>query len=227
VDEGPYRIDQKDEYTVVCLLPGMNDRPWDEIESLGAEVVEKVAERKKPSILVDLAPLNYMGSALVALIVRIWKSVQEQEGRLVVVVQDDMVREVLTLAGLTKVWTIVGTRDEGLYELGVSKEAVIEKRESRLLVFVGPLAVLVAAIALGLMWSPAKLIERQPALVVAIGMSALAMFVGLLTVVREMGQRRLVAILVVLLAASIGTVATLEAVEVANLPWHALLKIDQ
>lgn len=220
-DEDPYRIEQGNGYTVVCLLPGMNDRPWDEIETLGAEVVLKVAGQK-PSLLVDLAPLNYIGSSLVAVIVRIWKSVKDANGQLVVVVQDEMVREVLTLAGLTKLWTIVETRDEGLYELGVSKEAVVEK-ELRLLNFVGPMVVLVAAVALGLLWCSEQFFARQPTLVVAIvaiGMSVVGIAVGLLSAVREEGTRRVVATVVALLGAVIGVVAVLEAFGVVDLPWR-------
>ncbi|MFO1093609.1 MAG: hypothetical protein U0992_09890 [Planctomycetaceae bacterium] len=67
-----------------------------------------------------MSRLEYMGSALVALVVRVWKAVQNGGGKVVVVCGGGMPQEVLRLAGLDKVWTIVTTYEDGLRKLGIS-----------------------------------------------------------------------------------------------------------
>lgn len=94
-----------------------------------------------PACVVDLSALDYMGSSLVASIVRIWKAVKEKNGQMVVVTSSDRIHDVLKTTGLTKVWMITSTFESGVHALGFSPEAKVEKRELRLLEFVGPLAV--------------------------------------------------------------------------------------
>jgi anti-anti-sigma factor len=118
--EIPYHFEAAVGYSVVTLHPVLNDSQWADIERVGNEVCEKYNTGSAKSVMVDLTELNYMGSAMVALIVRLWKSVKEKNGKMVVVNNNEMVYEVLKLAGLHKVWTIVDSREEGFSKLGVS-----------------------------------------------------------------------------------------------------------
>lgn len=108
----------------MALLPALNEVPWSDIEAIGGEVLARLEEAPSPKTLVDLTPLNYMGSAQVALVVRIFKAVKDRGGQMIVANSDPMVREVLTLAGLDKIWTIVISREAGLLQLGASPAAV-------------------------------------------------------------------------------------------------------
>lgn len=101
----------------VTLHSGLNDSAWDEIDQIGTEVVERLSKESAPRTLVDLSSLNHMGSALVALVVRVWKTVTEQKGEMVVVNQNEFVGEVLSIAGLANRWRIVPTRDQAIEEL--------------------------------------------------------------------------------------------------------------
>jgi anti-anti-sigma factor len=114
----PYRMEQDRRRTTVTLLPEMNETPWSDIELIGTEVVQRLQAVPAPSLLVDLSPLNYMGSAQVALVVRLFKVVKERHGKMVVVARDPLVREVLTLAGLDKLWVITDDLNDALAELG-------------------------------------------------------------------------------------------------------------
>jgi len=98
----------------------MNNAQWSDIEQAGTDIMGRLNGTKSPAVLVDLTPLNYMGSSMVAMIVRCWKNVQSNDGKIVVVCSNEVVREVISLAGLTKVWPIVENREDGLKELGVS-----------------------------------------------------------------------------------------------------------
>lgn len=115
-----YHIDQHGTYSAVTLLPAMNNAQWSDIEQAGTDIMGRLNGTKSPQVMVDLTPLNYMGSSMVAMIVRCWKNIQSNDGRIVVVCNNDVVREVISLAGLTKVWPMVETREDALKELGVS-----------------------------------------------------------------------------------------------------------
>lgn len=115
-----YHIDQNGAYSTVTLLPAMNNAQWSDIEQAGTDIMGRLNGTKSPQVMVDLTPLNYMGSSMVAMIVRCWKNVQSNDGRIVVICNNDVVREVISLAGLTKVWPMVETREDALKELGMS-----------------------------------------------------------------------------------------------------------
>jgi anti-anti-sigma factor len=114
----PYRLEIENRRAIVVLLPELNEVPWADIERVGSEILTRIQALPSPNLLVDLTPLNYMGSAQVALVVRMFKTIKEKNGKMVVANRDPMVLEVLTLAGLNKVWTIVDSRDRALSMLG-------------------------------------------------------------------------------------------------------------
>lgn len=114
----PYRLEIDNRRVIVSLLPELNEVPWADIEKVGSEILSKIQGLSSPNLLVDLCALNYIGSAQVALVVRMFKTVKEKNGKMVVANRDPMVLEVLTLAGLNKVWTIVDNRDRALSMLG-------------------------------------------------------------------------------------------------------------
>jgi anti-anti-sigma factor len=133
--ESPYRLEIANGCAELTLLPAMNEIEWGAIEKVGSDVLSSLASIKSPALIVNLSQLNYMGSAQVALVVRLWKATTAQDGRMVVVQQNEMIDEILTLAGLSKVWTIVETRAEALQELNV---ATSDGRRRRLMAFLVP-----------------------------------------------------------------------------------------
>ncbi len=115
----PYVFERGATHVVVQLNPELNDVQWGEIEALGRRVLTELEGYRVPMVIVDLSPLSYMGSAMVALIVRLWKTVKAGGGKMSVVCPDPMVHKVLALAGLDKVWPIVDSRDQAQQQLGV------------------------------------------------------------------------------------------------------------
>ncbi len=115
----PYRFESSAGYSIISLQPELNDAQWSEIEKIGTDILGQLGSIKSPAFIVDLSSLTYMGSAMVALIVRLWKSVKEGDGNMVVVNKEQMVFEVLKLAGLHNVWSIVETREQAVAELGM------------------------------------------------------------------------------------------------------------
>ncbi|WP_437205772.1 STAS domain-containing protein [Planctomicrobium sp. SH664] len=109
----------------------MTEASWSEIEAFGADVKAELESRTRPACLVDLTPLDYMGSSIVALIVRVWKVVQSRQGKMVVVCTHPMVLEVLRLAGLDKVWKIETNLERGVEALGIQSgdDAILKSRK--------------------------------------------------------------------------------------------------
>jgi anti-anti-sigma factor len=114
-----YRLEIAQSHAVLRLEPDIANAAWGDIDRVGTQLVASVNSKGSGAWLIDLSGLDYMGSALVALVVRLWKAVQAVGGRVVVVCGEGMPQEVLRLAGLDKVWTVTATYEEGLKQLGV------------------------------------------------------------------------------------------------------------
>ena len=80
--ETPYHFEKFDGVSVIVLLSELNDVPWADIESIGSTILEQMETQTKPLFLIDLDALTYMGSAMVALVVRLWKSVKTRNGKI-------------------------------------------------------------------------------------------------------------------------------------------------
>lgn len=119
--EAPYRFEDRETYSVLALYPLINEGQWGNVSEVGGEIVGRLKSLRKPALVIDLSPLEYMGSAQVALLVRIWKSLKQINGRMVVQCPGEMVREVLALAGLKSLWNIVDTREAALQSLSITE----------------------------------------------------------------------------------------------------------
>jgi anti-anti-sigma factor len=122
LSEEALSVDEAGDAVVVTVRPALVTAPWARVEQAGTRVVEKIESRTAPRCAIDLSPLTYIGSAQVALLLRIWKAVQKGKGECVIACPHPVVLDVIALAGLTKIWTIRPTREIALAELGVLPE---------------------------------------------------------------------------------------------------------
>ena len=200
--ETPYRFETASGYSVFAIQPELNDSQWADFEQVGNEVIEKLNAMNPPSFLVDLTELNYMGSAMVALIVRLWKSVSGRKGRMVIINTDEMVFEVLKLAGLHNVWTIVETREEGMKQLGMKPTSATPGggSESMGLAALGFVGVVGAVAGLVLLTSMTDVLPQKTALVIIIGSAALGLIGGTITAAKATGARQMFGIGIVVAA---------------------------
>jgi anti-anti-sigma factor len=190
-------------HLVASLLDPIKTANWDEIERVGSSILDVLAERKSPRLAIDLSDLDYMGSSVVALMVRVWKVVQEKSGKMVVVTRHELVREVLVLAGLGRVWTIVDSLEEALDELGVSDAAVVQRRETRLLTFVGPLAAVAASCGLAILLRADSETEEYLGVISLFACALLGLTTAIISAVREEGGLRNLSVVVVLWSAGL------------------------
>lgn len=194
-----YDLDATASYVILTLRQELNDVQWAQIEQVGTEVLQDLQERRSPACLIDLSPMHYMGSAMVALIVRIWKAVNERGGRVVIVVNDDMVLKVICLAGLDKVWTIVSSRDDGLRLLGAragrgSRSATADSGTQRSLliaVVISVIGMFVAGGGLAVLYG--NYASQPVGQGLLVGGAVVGFLTGLFAAIRDQGARRIVA----------------------------------
>ncbi len=192
-----------DGYSVVTFPKEICKASLAEIRDTGEQVVRELAYQKAPQCLVDLTALDYMGSSMVASIVRIWKAIEANQGRMVVAVSSIGVREVLRVTGLSRVWTIKTSYDTALHELGFSSQAKVVKRELRLLAFVGPATLLVGGIAAALSRIPELAALSQPPDWIAYALISVAVITSGISIFREHSWRRWLSVFVFLVAAAL------------------------
>ncbi|MFN0199368.1 MAG: STAS domain-containing protein [Planctomycetaceae bacterium] len=211
--ESPYRFESESGHAVVTLLPPLNDVPWADIERIGSDILGKFGAAKSPCFLVDLSSLTYMGSAMVALVVRLWKSAKERDGKMVVVNRDEMVLEVLTLAGLNKVWTIVEDRQRGLQALGSRGSLMVGDSGSGSGGWIPSLLGLIAVGAAG--GGLYCLITKtqmggQAAFGLLLGGAAFGLIFGMVAVLKGGGFPKVLGMLVMLAAVGVGVAGVMK-----------------
>jgi anti-anti-sigma factor len=190
-----YRFESVNGCSTVTLLPELNDKQWADIERVGSEIVERISAAPSPKVIVDLTQLSYMGSAMVALIVRLYKTVNSRGGKMVVVNQHELVHEVLKLAGLTKLWTIVGNRQEAYAALGIkgggSSGAGGFQGGGMGIVAAGIVGTVGALVGLGLQFSSSPVVPRKLALLIEVAFAFLGLGAGVFLLLQAGSRRNL------------------------------------
>lgn len=189
-----YRIEEHPGYIVLSFSPAMSEAQMSTVDSVGADVLQRLEPMPTPAIIVDLSSLKYMGSAMVALIVRIWKAVSGRDGNMVVVNNNEMVQEVLRIAGLEQVWTIVPTRGEAIRRLdGETAPAPAGATSGLVLLALGVLALAGALAGLILLLGRAQALTDRQAFLLTVVSAVLGIVLSGIAAFREAGGRRILA----------------------------------
>jgi anti-anti-sigma factor len=206
----PYEFDTSKSYALVAFNPSLGDCRWGDIELAGNEIKEKLAALDHPNFLMDLTRLEFMGSSVVALIVKLWKAVQEKDGKMVVVNTNLMIGEVLEIAGLTGIWEIVDSHEEAEHMLGVKKFSPASPMAAFFLAILGWVA---AAGALLFVVAPRKQLlqlDPQTAKTLALTCGGVAIIAGLVATFRDQRVWRLLGVLLVIIAAGVTITEALD-----------------
>lgn len=196
----------------VTLLPELSDVKWDQIEALGKSVEGRLADERPKKVVFDISGLTYMGSAMVALVVRWWKKVESSGGSSVVVCRDPNVLEVLKLASLDEHWTLVPTIEAGYKKLGVSAPsatssaggnatASVPTSGSGDMLWPGIVAaVATAASAAGLACGLAEAVDSKTALAIGVAAGVIGAIIGLIGAIVAGGKGRTLSVLFLVLS---------------------------
>lgn len=204
-----YEFEEGRGFTVVAFNPSIADATWGDIEQVGTDIKERIESATPPVFLVDLTRLQYMGSSVVALIVKLWKAAGERNGGIVVINSSSVIHEVLDIAGLTRLWTIVESREEA--ETVITRPPFREpsKMTTYLLSVFGWVA---AAGASGLIAGQQKqmfAIESDVTKAVALVCAGLAAITGITSTVRDTGFWRVLGALLMFVAGTLVATAIL------------------
>ncbi len=179
----------------LTLDPEVNNSAWDVVERSGTQVISQLEKEKITSLIVDLSPLNYLGSAQVALLVRVWKALSARNGKMVVQINSPVVRDVLKTAGLNRLWEFVDSKAKAYEFLGVNPDGV--QTVNPAWTFVGGVTAVAALVATALELFQPDLLGAT-ADWIAIGNAAIASFAGLFVALRAGGIPRLMGIIILL-----------------------------
>lgn len=195
--DSPIRMQSQKRFDSVQFLPTGMTMNWHEVESATNDVVRRLRESEHLSVMVDLSQMPMINSGLIASLVRIWKVTKERHGQFSLVSPNENVTEVLKTAGLWKLWSVVENREEAVYELGVSKAAIVEKRERRFLILVALPCAVIAALALIPMFLKQSEVMGINAQLTALLFASAAVATGLIAVVKDSGISRVAACIAV------------------------------
>jgi anti-anti-sigma factor len=205
-----YDYDTANGYVVVSFNPSLGDCRWGDIERVGAEIKERLIALDRPVFLVDLTRLEYMGSSMVALIVKLWKTTQEKNGDMVVVNSSTMIAEVLEIAGLTRIWKIVDSREAAERLLGVGSFGSASPMSRFFLAILG--WVMAAGAAYFVVAPQKQLIAIDPktAQILVYTCGCIAVIAGLVAAIRDQRVWRLLGILLVIVATGVVVAAAVS-----------------
>lgn len=193
----PYRLESEYGRSIVSLLPDLNDAAWADIEQVGNALLDHLREQKPPAVIMDMSEIHFLGSAAVALVVRLWKATNEHGGLMVIVNQDPNVLEVLETAGLTRIWTIVESRDAAHRKFQQPAFSIASGAATPWIAAAGILALLGAAVGLFLLAQSSTENGQRAALAVQLGFAAVGLIAGTIGVLRDRGVRRAIGAVVV------------------------------
>ncbi len=189
-------------FSVITFDPCLAESKWGDIERVGTDLKTKLAEQKTPFCLLDLSKLEFMGSSVVALLVRVWKTVQERQGEMVVVNPNVITKEVLHIAGLSKLWTICDSRSEGELALAKTFPPIEAGSQDIVVSILSWIAVGMALVILAA--RQPLLLDARTASIASLVACVVAIIAGLIASTRDKRNWRILSLLAVLVAACIG-----------------------
>lgn len=206
-----YTCEVQQGVALVKLEEPMAQAAFGAVDQAGNDMVARLNEAGARNLFVDITELPYIGSALVALVVRLWKQVKDKGGRTVVAVEHDAVREVISLARLHEHWTLVRSEAEGLKVLNVKRGAAPAHGGERAMVVTDPtnpilavlavLGVVGAACGAVLIGTKSPLVTRDVALGITGGAALAGLVSGTLLVLGRGTMRRTFGVLALVVCA--------------------------
>ncbi|MFH1301589.1 MAG: STAS domain-containing protein [Planctomycetota bacterium] len=178
--EVPFQISAVNNHLKVQLLPELNESAWNELETLGDSLLLELKDQKSPSVIIDLTKLTYISSSLVAVVIQVWKLVDEQGGKTAVLNTSEMVEEVLNISGLKKVWCIVSTEEDAKTYLSqaLKQERIERRRVLSMPILLGIVALLSAVTCFVLSMIEILTLDRKVTLAATISFSVAGILLG-------------------------------------------------
>ena len=111
------RVSRQGDVTVIELgssYESLDDRVLGEIRGV---LLSQAMESDPPRMVLDLSGTDYIGSAFIELLVRVWKRLTERDGTMVLCGLRSFCAEVLHVTGLDGLWKSFPTQDQAVAAL--------------------------------------------------------------------------------------------------------------
>lgn len=111
-------ISERDGVTLVLFGPEADSIYENSIQAFRAGVLEQIAAAPEPLVVVDLPHTKFFGSAFLAFLINVRKTLMERDGaRLVVSGLTPYCRTVIEMAQLDELWELADSLDAGIAQL--------------------------------------------------------------------------------------------------------------
>ncbi|QDT94702.1 STAS domain-containing protein [Gimesia aquarii] len=210
--EVPYLITTVKDHLKVQLLPELNESAWNELEALGDLLLLELKNQKSPSVIIDLTKLTYISSSLVAVVIQVWKLVDEQGGKTAILNTSDMVEEVLKISGLQKVWRIYSNEEEAIAHLSqaLKQERIERRRIFSMPILLGIVALLSAAACFALYISDSLNLNPKSTLIATISFSVAGVLLGATALKDRRKNLRIMGVVVLICSIILGGIGLVK-----------------
>lgn len=203
-----FSLERHADFALLAISPELNAFHWGDIERSTAAMLSALEAAKVPAVIVDLSALEYLGSAQVTVLIRIWKVVKSWNARLVVLVTAPVVREVLKTAGLASLWEFADSKAAAYHALGLQTDG--RPRMSMIWPIVGLLALAAGLAGMCATLLKAGGLDSRVSLIVQLCCSAVALGAGLWTIIRGSGFKRGLGVGMVVASALLAVVEAIQ-----------------
>ena len=109
-----FRIERHGEVMVVVPAGVVERLPCEMIEEAAGLIAAPLRRAETPLVIFDLSEVDFFGSVFLSLLLRIWKSVSQRGGTMVLCGVSQRARELLKLTNLDVLWAIYDNREEAM-----------------------------------------------------------------------------------------------------------------
>jgi anti-anti-sigma factor len=114
-DDDDFLIERHGEVTVLTATPSLENFDPTLVDDLAEIMLAPIHDQAYPLVVVDLARVDYFGSAFLQLLLRCWNLVTKVKGgQMVLCHVSQRARELLHLTSLDIIWPIYATRAEAM-----------------------------------------------------------------------------------------------------------------
>jgi anti-anti-sigma factor len=112
-----FTIERLGEITLVSPSSALESLDPTLVEQAAGFMLEPLRDQELPLVVMDLARVDYFGSAFLSLLLRCWKLATVKGGLMVLCGVSDRGRELLRVTSLDQIWPIYGDRREAVEAL--------------------------------------------------------------------------------------------------------------
>jgi anti-anti-sigma factor len=110
----PERFLTTREGDTLVLTPIVNLSEVEYTEAMTQGIIELLADSSIKNLVIDFHRTDYFGSTALGSFIRMWKSIQERQGRMAFCNLSAHQKEILAVTKLDAYWTLHGTKDEAV-----------------------------------------------------------------------------------------------------------------